>query len=57
MKKKEQIKNLKKLSEKYGVSWDLIDFEALVDDTLEYENIYKVGVLSDNKWKKYALLN
>lgn len=37
MNKKEQIRNLKKVADTYKVDFDLIDFDALVDDTLTYE--------------------
>ena len=36
MSKKEMIRRLKKFAEKY-VPTDLIDFEALVDETLSYQ--------------------
>ena len=37
MSKKEMIRRLKKFVEKQGIATDLIDFEALVDETLTYQ--------------------
>jgi len=37
MSKKEMIRRLKKFVEKQGIAIDLIDFEALVDETLTYQ--------------------
>lgn len=37
MKKKEQIRNLKKIAKSYKVETDIIDFEALVDSKLSYD--------------------
>ena len=37
MSKKEMIRRLKKFAEKQGIDTDLIDFEALVDETLTYQ--------------------
>lgn len=37
MKKEEQIRNLKKICSSYSVPFDLIDFGAMVDEKLQYE--------------------
>ena len=37
MPKKEQIRRLKKLVEKWGIDTDLIDFESVVDGSLSYD--------------------
>lgn len=42
MNKQEQIKKFKGLAEKYGVEWDTIDFDAIVDNSLEYSENLKV---------------
>jgi hypothetical protein len=50
MNKPEQIQKLKELSQLYKVDFDLIDFEALVDKSLTYEE--NLSILKEKIFKK-----